>query len=73
MAVLNGELPDCVPVIPQTFMFAIENAGMKMADVVHNLPRWPIALIHGMDQFGYDGCVIDFDVATLAEACGAKK
>jgi len=72
MAVLNGEVPDCVPVIPQTFMFAIENAGMKMADVVRNPARMADALIHSMDQFGYDACVIDFDVVTLAEACGAK-
>src|SRR5271157_3677763 len=71
-AVLNGEVPDCVPVIPQTFMFAIENAGMKMADVVHNPARMADALIHSMDKFAYDACVIDFDVVTLAEACGAK-
>ena len=72
MAVLNGEVPDRVPVIPQTFMFAIENAGMKMAEVVRNPARMADALIHGMDRFGYDGCVVDFDDATLAEACGAK-
>src|ERR1035438_9431017 len=72
MAVLNGEVPDRVPVIPQTFMFAIENAGMKMAEVVRNPARMADAFIHGMDRFGYDGCVVDFDDATLAEACGAK-
>ena len=72
MAVLNGEVPDCVPVIPQTFMFAIENAGMKIADVVRNPARMADALIQSMDKFAYDACVIDFDVVTLAEACGAK-
>jgi MtaA/CmuA family methyltransferase len=53
-------------------MFAIENARMKMEEVVHNPARMADALIRSMDQFEYDGCVIDFDVVTLAEACGAK-
>ena len=30
MAVLNGDIPDMLPVIPQSFMFAVETAGMKI-------------------------------------------
>ena len=30
------------------------------------------AQVVSQERYGYDGCVIDFDDATLAEACGAK-
>lgn len=30
MAVLNGNIPDKLPVVPQCFMLAVETAGMKI-------------------------------------------
>ena len=36
LAILNGEIPDMLPVIPQSFMFAVETAGMKIGDVNKN-------------------------------------
>lgn len=70
--VLNGEIPDRVPVIPQSFMFAVETAGYKIGEA--NRSGRVMAEAHRISQekFGYDGCVIDFDDASLAEACGAK-
>ena len=72
LSVLNGQLPDRVPVIPQSFMFAVETAGFKIGKA--NRSGRLMAEAHRISQqkFGYDGCVIDFDDASLAEACGAK-
>lgn len=72
MTVLNGGIPDHVPVVPQAFLFALESAGLKMTDVVRSPERMAKALVECRDRYDYDGCIIDFDDATLAEACGAK-
>lgn len=72
MAVLNGEIPDQLPVIPQSFMLAVETAGMKIGDVNKNGRKMAQAHIISQEKYGYDGCVIDFDDATIAEAVGAK-
>lgn len=72
MAVLNGDIPDMLPVIPQSFMFAVETAGMKIGDVNRNGRKMAQAHIISQEKYGYDGCVIDFDDATIAEAVGAK-
>lgn len=72
MAVLNGETPDRLPIVPQSFMFAVETAGMKIGDVSKNGRKMAQAHIISQEKYGYDGCVIDFDDATIAEAVGAK-
>ncbi len=72
MAVLRGEKPDRVPVVPQTFMFAAETAGIKIGQLAHSPEKMVEAQVLSQEKYGYDGCVIDFDDATIAEACGAK-
>lgn len=72
LAVLNGEIPDYLPVVPQSFMFAVETAGLKICDVNRNGRKMAEAHIVSQNKYGYDGCVIDFDDATIAEAVGAK-
>ncbi|MCD8271081.1 MAG: uroporphyrinogen decarboxylase family protein [Parabacteroides sp.] len=72
MAVLNGETPDRLPIVPQCFMLAVETAGMKISDVNRNDRKMAQAHIISQEKYGYDGCVIDFDDATIAEAVGAK-
>lgn len=71
-AVLRGEIPDRVPVIPQGFMFSAHDAGYEIGKINRN-PRL-MAECHRIcqEKYGYDGCVIDVDDASLAEACGAK-
>ena len=36
MAVLDGRMPDTLPVVPQSFMFAVETAGYKIGEVNRN-------------------------------------
>jgi len=70
--VLAGGMADRVPVVPQSFLFALECAGVKMCDAVRNPRRMAEALALTQAEYGYDGCVIDFDTVTMAEALGAK-
>lgn len=72
LAVLRGEHPDRVPVVPQTFMFAAETAGFKVGELARSAAKMVEAQVVSQAKYGYDGCVIDFDDASLAEACGAK-
>ena len=72
LAVLNGDIPDTLPVIPQCFMLAIETAGFKIGDVNRNGKLMAKAHAISQEKFNYDGCVIDFDDASIAEALGAK-
>jgi len=69
---LNQEIPDRVPVVPQSFMFSIMDAGLRMGDINRNGKRMAETHIRCQEKYGYDGCVIDFDDASLAEACGAR-
>jgi uroporphyrinogen-III decarboxylase len=71
-AVLAGGVAERVPVVPQTFMFAAETAGIKVGEMANSAARMVEAQVVSQEKYGYDGCVIDFDDATLAEACGAK-
>jgi MtaA/CmuA family methyltransferase len=72
LAVLAGRTPDFIPVIPQTFMFAAETAGLKVGELARSAPKMVEAQVVSQARYGYDGCVIDFDDASLAEACGAR-
>ena len=72
LAVLNGRPADCIPVVPQTFMFAAETAGIRVGELARSAAKMVEAQVVSQAKYGYDGCVIDFDDASLAEACGAK-
>ncbi len=71
-AVLNGAVPDRLPVVPQCFRFAAACAGSQIGQI--NRSPKELAESHRIcqEKYGYDGCVIDIDDATLAEACGAR-
>ncbi len=70
--VLRGETPDRLPVIPQSFLFSAETAGYKIGQINRNAALLAQSHIVCQERYGYDGCVIDVDDATLAEACGAR-
>lgn len=72
MTILDGGTPDILPIVPQSFMLAVETAGMKISDVNKSGQKMAQAHIISQEKFGYDGCVIDFDDASIAEAVGAK-
>ena len=71
-AVLNGRLPGRLPVVPLTCIWVGEQAGMTMTEMYNDAVRMAQAHLDATRKFGYDGTVISFDTAVLAEACGAK-
>jgi len=71
LAAMNGEIPDFLPVVPQSFMLAAETAGIRVGELTHNPDKMVEAHLVCLEKYGYDGIVIDFDDATIAEACGA--
>jgi len=70
LSVLNRKTPDCVPVVPQTFMFAAQTAGFRIGEINRNGKKMAESHIISQGKYGYDGCIIDIDDASLAEACG---
>lgn len=71
-AVLNGKTPDYVPVVPQGFMFSAKTAGYEIGEINRNPAKMAESHRICQEKYKYDGCVVDVDDATLAEACGAK-
>ena len=71
-AVLRGEVPDCLPVLPQSFLFAMADSGYSIGQVNRNPALMAKCHLDCREKYGYDGCIIDVDDSTLAEACGAK-
>ncbi|MGE5583894.1 MAG: uroporphyrinogen decarboxylase family protein, partial [Bacillota bacterium] len=72
LAVLNREVPDRVPVVPQAFLFACKTAGYTIGQINKNGRLLAETHLITQAKYGYDGIVIDVDDASLAEACGAK-
>lgn len=71
-AVMRGETPDFMPVVPQSFMFAMNDGGYSIGEINRKPAIMAKCHIECREKYGYDGCVIDVDDSTLAEACGAK-
>lgn len=70
-AVMEGRTPDCLPVIPQGFMFSAMTAGYHIGEINRDPAKMAESHRISQEKYGYDGCVVDVDDATLAEACGA--
>lgn len=71
-AVMRGETPDYLPVLPQNFMFAMRDGGYSIGEVNRNPSIMAKCHLECREKYGYDGCIMDIDDSTLAEACGAR-
>lgn len=71
-AVMRGEVPDYLPVLPQSFMFAMADGGYSIGEVNRKPAVMAKCHLECREKYGYDGCIVDVDDSTLAEACGAK-
>ncbi|MCI8591611.1 MAG: uroporphyrinogen decarboxylase [Lachnospiraceae bacterium] len=71
-AVMRGETPDHLPVVPQSFMFAMSDGGYSIGTVNRKPAVMAKCHLECREKYGYDGCIMDVDDSTLAEACGAK-
>jgi hypothetical protein len=66
MTVLQGGVADRVPVVPQAFLFAARTAGYKIGQICKDAAKLAKSHVICQEKYGYDGCVIDVDDATLA-------
>ncbi len=71
-AVLNGGLPDRVPVIPQDAHVAAHLAGLNHLEYARDPEKRAAAVMQQRERFGYDGMIIGGDTVCLAESVGVK-
>jgi MtaA/CmuA family methyltransferase len=67
---LRGEPVDAVPIMLHNFMMAAAGSGMTMQDFRTDPEAIARAFMQSVDQYGFDGIVVDVDTATLAGAVG---
>jgi uroporphyrinogen decarboxylase len=69
-AALHGTMPDTVPVMLHNFQVAARESGITMAEFRRNPQALAGAFIAAVEQYGFDGVIVDVDTVTLAEAAG---
>jgi len=69
-AALNGEQPDCTPVMLHNFMLAAREASYTMAEFRNDPRKIADAFIQAVEKYEYDGIMVEIDTATLAGAAG---
>lgn len=72
LAVLRGEKPDRIPVVPMMTNFAIQYGGCQMKDIIHDANKLADCLIRTCEDFELDGLDLALDTAISPEALGAK-
>ncbi len=70
MCVINHEIPDRVPVIPQDAQVAAYLAGLNCIEYATDADKRASAIIEQRQRFDYDGVIIGGDTVCLAEAVG---
>jgi uroporphyrinogen decarboxylase len=71
-AVLQGQLPDRVPVCLHNFMLAAREAGIPLEKYRVDPQSIVEAHLRAWEEYGHDCLLIDTDTTMLAEAMGAK-
>jgi uroporphyrinogen decarboxylase len=67
---LRGEPVDAVPIMLHNFMMAAARAGVSMQEFRNDPETIARVLVQSVDEYGFDGIVVDVDTATLAGAVG---
>ena len=69
--VMNGGIPDRIPVMTHNFLMATREEGITMKEYRSSPQVIADTLIHACQKYGTDGILLDVDTALLASACGA--
>jgi len=71
-AVIEGKIPDRVPVCLHNFLLASREAGVRMEQ--YRTEPEAIARVHlqAVEKYGHDCILLDLDTTLLAEAMGAR-
>ena len=69
--VMNGGIPDRIPVMTHNFLMAAREAGYTMSEYRNSADIIFRCLIHAWETYETDGILLDVDTALLASACKA--
>jgi uroporphyrinogen decarboxylase len=69
-AAMNGRRTDTVPIMLHNFMHAAYEYGISMNQFRSDAKLAAGAFIASVERYGFDGVLVDFDTAVLAEAIG---
>jgi len=72
MAVVQGKVPDRVPVCLHNFLLAAQEAGVPLADYRTDPKAIACAHLQAVEKYGHDCILVDLDTTMLATAMGAK-
>lgn len=71
-AVIEGRIPDRVPVCLHNFLLAAREAGVTMEQYRTDPAAVAKTHLHALEKYGHDCILIDIDTTMLAEAMGAR-
>ena len=69
-AAMRGEPADYRPVMLHNFMCSVKEAGINFDEFRQDPKKAAEVFIRSTEKYDLDAVLIDFDTATLAEACG---
>lgn len=72
-AVLNGRVPDRVPVCLHNFLLAAREADISLNEYLTDPGATARAHLHALEIYGHDCILLDLDTTLLAEAMGAAR
>ena len=71
VTVMNGGIPDRIPVMTHNFMMAARESGVTMEEFRHSPQVIADVMFSACEKYDTDGVLLDVDTALLASACGA--
>lgn len=69
--VMNGGIPDRIPVMTHNFLMAAKEGGISMKEYRESPDQIVRVLTEACEKYDTDGVLLDVDTALLASACGA--
>lgn len=72
LRVINHQLPDRIPVIPQAHSWIMAHYGSRPADLMWDGPLLAELLFRGWQDFGWDGVFVGTDSVALAHVLGLE-
>lgn len=71
-AVMNGQVPDRIPIMTHNFLMAAREGGITMRQYRQSPAEIVRVLTESCEKYDTDGVLLDVDTALLASACGAE-
>jgi len=70
-AVMNGQVPDRIPIMIHNFLMAAREGGITMRQFRQSPDAVVRVMTESCEKYDTDGILLDVDTALLASACGA--